>query len=399
MKVTDVETTVVSVPHLAPIRFSHGVSKGTTRTIIKIYTDENIVGLGETTGSAPKNVIDNVLKPIVIGSDPFEVEKLLGKCNGYDRYQPFFTRNMRAFSGLEIALWDIIGKSVDKPIYDLLGGKYRDKIAFSGYWYPRYKLGNLGGESTPEEIAKYCRNIIKKYGFTRLEGKAGVFSPAFDLKTVATIRSEVGAEIEIGIDANGLWSPESAIRIIKKMDQYDLCHVEEPCRDLEASARVRSRVDVPISTHCPLIAELIKLGVADIMVCDPYEVGGILTTKKLCAASELHNIGFWIHSAAELGVSMSANLHIAASSPHIIHPSQGTYEHISDDIIKGGKFEIKCGAIKVPERPGLGVEIDESKLRSYGKKYQEEGDFGFAGYGNISLDIERPNWWPSIPEW
>lgn len=193
--------------------------------------------------------------------------------------------------------------------------------------------------------------------------------------------------------------PESAIKIIKKMDQYDLCNVEEPCRDLEASARVRSRVDVPISTHCPLIAELVRLRVADVMVCDPYEVGGILATKKLCAACELHNLGFWIHSAAELGISMAANLHIAASSPHIIHPSQGTYEHISDEIIKGGKFKIKGGCINVPVGPGLGVEIDETKLKTYENVYQEKGDFGFAGYGTISSDSERPDWWPSIPQW
>jgi glucarate dehydratase len=399
MRITDVETTIVSVPHLAPLRNSQGATPGTTRTIIRIYSDENIVGLGETVGSAPKNVIDKNLRQIVVGSNPFDIEKLLAKCSGYDRYQPFFSRNMRAFSGIEIALWDMIGKSIGKPVFDLLGGKYRDRVSFSGYWYPRYKLGTRGGESTPEQIAHYCGDAIKKYGFTRLEGKVGVFSPTVDIETVAAIRSQVGEEIEIGVDANGLWSPESAIRIIKKMDQYDLCNVEEPCRDLEASARVRSRVDVPISTHCPLIAELVRLGVADVMVCDPYEVGGILATKKLCAACELHNLGFWIHSAAELGISMAANLHIAASSPHIIHPSQGTYEHVSDEIIKGGKFKIRKGCIEVPEGPGLGVEIDEAKLRTYEKMYQEKGDIGFAGYGTISSDFLRPDWWPSMPQW
>jgi len=399
MNIKDIETTVVSVPHIAPIRFSQGAALGTTRTVIKIYTDEGIIGLGETAGAAPKSTIDSNLKPILIGANPFDVEKLLAKCSGYDRYQPFYTRNMRAFSGIEIALWDIIGKSADRPVYDLLGGRYRDRVTFSGYWYPRYQNGNEGGESTPEQIASYCEKAIKQYGFKRLEGKVGVFSPDFDIQTVAAIRSRVGDEVELGVDPNGLWSPESAIKIIRKMDEYDLCNVEEPCRDLVACAGVRARVDVPISTHCPLIAELTKLGVADVMVCDPYEVGGILSAKKLCGAAELHNLGFWIHSAAELGVSMAANLHIAASSPHIIHPSQGTYEHVSDEIIKGGKLKIHEGSIDIPNGPGLGVELDEMKVSQYHKNFEENGEFGFAGYGTISSDSERPDWWPSIPQW
>ncbi len=400
MKIKEIETVVVSVPHVAPIRFSQGAALGTTRTLIKIYSDEGIVGLGETAGAAPKNTIDRSLKQILIGESPFDVEKLLAKCSGYDRYQPFYTRNMRAFSGIEIALWDMIGKIVDRPVCDLFGGRYRDRVTFSGYWYPRYQnKSGEGGESTPEEIASYCETAIKKYGFKRLEGKVGVFSPAFDVETIATIRSSVGRDIELGVDPNGLWSPESAIKIIRKMDEFDLCNVEEPCRDLVACANVRARVDVPISTHCPLIAELTRLGVADVMVCDPYEVGGILSTKKLCGAAELHNLGFWIHSAAELGISMAANLHIASSSPHIIHPSQGTYEHLSDEIIKGGKFKIYGGSINVPSGPGLGVELDESKVSRYHKVFEEQGEFGFAGYGTISSDSERPDWWPSIPQW
>jgi len=284
-------------------------------------------------------------------------------------------------------------------VYDLIGGLYRDKVSFSGYWYPRYKKGRVGGESTPQTIAKYCEEAVRKYGFTRLEGKVGIFHPNFDIKTIEAIRGEVGPEVELGVDANGVWSPETAIKVIKKMDSYDLCNVEEPCRDLEACARVRRRVDVPISTHCPLVAEVMKLGVADVMVCDPYEVGGILVTKKLVAAAELHNLGFWLHSAAELGVSMAANMHIVASSPHIIHPSQGTYEHIADDVIKSGKFKIKDGCIVVPNGPGLGVEIDETRLKRYHEMYLEQGEAGFAGYAIISADTNRPTWWPSIPQW
>ena len=92
-------------------------------------------------------------------------------------------------------------------------------------------------------------------------------------------------------------------------------------------------------------------------------------------------------------------MQICASSPHIIHPSQGTYEHLADDIIGGGKFEIRNGSIKVPTGPGLGVEIDEKKLDRYHRMYEEEGEAGFAGYSTIGSDPERPGWSPSFPEW
>ena len=399
MKIEDIETTVVTVPFNAPVRWSKGVVTGTTRTVIKVISDDETIGIGETEGASPKNVIDTQIKPILVGSSPFDIEKLLAQCSLYDRYQPFFTRNMRAFAGIEIALWDMIGKAVDKPVYDLIGGLFRDKVPFSGYWYPRYESSQVASESTPEAIAKFCEETIRAYGFTRLEGKVGIFPPNFDVKTIEAIRSAVGPEIELGVDPNAAWSPETAIKVIKKMNAYDLCNVEEPCRELEACARVRSRIDVPVSTHCPLIAEVVRLGVADIMVSDPYEIGGILVTKKLVGAAELHNLGFWLHSAAELGVSLAANIHIAASSPHMIHPNQGTYEHIADDIIKGGKHRIKDGCISVPNGPGLGVQLDEAKLKQYHELYLAQGAAGFGGHSTISSNADKQLRWPSLPQY
>lgn len=97
VKIEDIETTVVTVPFNAPVRWSKGVVTGTTRTVIKVISDDKTIGIGETEGAAPKNVIDTQLKPILVGSNPFDIEKLLAQCSLYDRYQPFFTRNMPHF--------------------------------------------------------------------------------------------------------------------------------------------------------------------------------------------------------------------------------------------------------------------------------------------------------------
>ena len=381
-----------------PIRYSQGVVEGTTRTIVKIYTDEGITGFGETTGASSKHIIENSLKHHFIGANPFDIEKLLIKSSGYSRHHPFLTRNMRHFSGIEIALWDIIGKHVGIPVHYLIGGKYRTKIPFTGYMYPTNTQFDMQ-DNISEDIANNCKKAVQKFGYTRLEIKLGVFKPETDIKIIQTMREVLGSEIEIGIDSNGIWAPETAIRTIRKMESYDLCNVEEPCIGLLASARVRQKIHTPISTHIPLIPEVIKLEAADVLVLDPYEVGGINVTKKMIACAEQHNLGCWLHSTADLGISMAANMHIIASSPHIIHPSQGTYEHISDDIIKGGKFQIIDGKINVPTGSGLGISLDDNKVEKYNQIYEENGEYGYPGYGLIPFDPNNPDWWPSIPTW
>jgi len=399
LKITNVTCNVVTIPFRAPIRYAHGSLAGTTRTLVRIETDEGITGLGETLGSDSARTIDN-LKPSIVGIDPHDIESIILKCSGYARYHPFYTINMRPLAGIEIALWDIVSKAANRPLYDLLGGKCRDSVAFSGYVYPRYQNQTEGGETTPEEISNYCAKIVKENGYKRIEVKLGVFDLQKDIETIRAIREKIGSNVEVGVDPNSLWSPETAIKMIGKLDRYDLCNVEEPCRGLEASARVRRSVTVPISTHSPLIPEVARLNAADVIVGDPHEAGGILISKKLIAAAEIHNLGFWLHSTAEAGVSMAAYLHIAASSPHIIHPSQGTYEHLADDIIIGSKHKFREGSVRVPDGPGLGVELDEEKVRIYHENFLRSGEQGFAGYNPIrEADVQRPKWTPRIPEY
>jgi glucarate dehydratase len=400
LKITDIKCDVVTIPLKAPIRFAGGALTGTTRTIVRVETDEGITGLGETLGSEPAQVVEKSIKPLLLGADPHDLERITVRCTGYMRYMPFNTINMRPFAGVEMALWDIVAKAAGQPLCNLLGGKFRDSVAFSGYIYPRYRNRDEGGEEKPEEIANYCAKIIKENGYGRIEIKLGIFDPQRDVATVAAIRDRIGPNVEIGVDANSAWSPETAVRTIRKLEHYDLCNVEEPCRGLEASARVRRGINTPISTHSPQIPEVAALHAADVIVGDPHEAGGILISKKLIAAAEIHNLGYWLHSTAEAGVSMAAYLHIAASSPHIIHPSQGTYEHLSDDIILGGKHRIQGGSIRVPDKPGLGIELDENKMRTYHDRFLNYGEEGFAGYSAVKeADSLRPEWAPTLPQY
>lgn len=394
MKISDLKTTAVNVPLEAPIRWALGVVEGTTRTIVEVTTDEGITGLGETVGDYSKRSIDEEIKPIVVGRDPFDIQGLIARCT-FEVEKTFFGRwdaDLTAFAGVEMALWDIMGKAIGKPLCELLGGASRQEVPFAGYVFPRYREGEVGGESNPSEIASFCRGLIEEFGFKTLEIKLGVFDPNVDIEIVRAIRESVD-DIQVRVDPNSVWSVETSIRTIKKMARYDVQNVEEPTKGLSALANVRTATGAAISTHSSLIPEIAALGAADSIVGDLHHGGGIWMTKKLVSVAEAFNLDFWLHSGCELGISTAACIHLAASTPHMIHANQTHYHHQVDDVISHGKFKIENGSITVPTGPGLGVELDEEKVSKYSDLYKHMGPYRFY------CDRRRPDWIPSMPMW
>lgn len=394
MKITDVKATVVSVPNIAPWRFSLGVFEGFTKTIIQVLTEEGTIGLGETLSDV-SHLIEHEIKPKILGEDPFDIECLAARCLPYRSVTGLLGSQSAttAFGGVEVALWDIIGKLTGKPLCKLLGGMFRSEVSFVEYFAPRYASEDTVEESSPQQIAKYCAEALDRYGAKTLEGKVGVFPPKVDIEMIKEIRNAVGYGVELRIDANQVWSPGTAIRTIKAMERYELSNVEEPTRSLEAMAKVKKHVDVPISTHSVDIPRIVALDAADTVVSDIDYLGGILATKKLIATLEKFDLGFWLHSAHELGIATAANTHLIASTPHIVCPSQSLLHFQKDDIIKGGKPELKNGCIRVPTRPGLGIELDQEKVKKYSLLYQTKGSYP------SNIDRKRPEWTPTIPMW
>jgi len=396
LKIADVKTTVVNMPMEAPLRWALGTVRGITRTIVEVSTDAGIVGLGETTGAYSKELIDNEIKPAIVNCDPFNLEQIVAKSVWYPE-KTFFGRweaDLTSFAGIEMALWDIMGKAIGRPVCDLLGGTRRTRVAFAAYIMPRY-LGQAktGGESTPQQIAKFCSEVIQKEGFKTLEIKLGIFSPRNDIQTIKEIRDVVGEDIELRVDPNSVWSPETSIRVIKAMEKYGVKNVEEPTKGIDALARVRRLVNTPISTHSSLIPEILRLEAADAIVGDLHHSGGILRARKLASAAEICNLDFWLHSGGELGISTAAIIHFAASMPFIIHANQTHYHHQVDDIVAGGKLTYEKGSMAVPKGPGLGVELDEKKVLKYAELYNRQGPYHYY------CDQERPEWMPEMPAW
>ena len=160
MQIERIETTRINVPFEAPILWSQGYRGSTTRTLIKVFTDEGIVGIGETRGD---DGIEESIQQIAAklkGEDPFNIENILERFHMKAYFQGYF--GLAAVAGIEIALWDIIAKKADRPLCDLIGGRYRSEVPFSGYIFFRMKNEETGkgGEKTPEEIVKFCQEAV-----------------------------------------------------------------------------------------------------------------------------------------------------------------------------------------------------------------------------------------------
>jgi glucarate dehydratase len=396
MKIVDLKTTPVTVPMEAPLRWSLGVERGTTRTILEVNTDEGIVGLGETYGGAATAGALQSVKEFVVGTDPFEFEKTLRRLQVFCiSYETFIAPHVTA--ALDMACLDIMGKALQRPIHSLLGGKHRDRVPFSAYLFYRYPSSDgRGGEDSPEKLVDYSRMVVDQYGFDALKFKGGVLPPRQELRTLKLLR-EAFPECHIRFDPNAAWSVSTSINTLRRMMEYDLEYAEDPTWGIEGMALVRKDVPVPLATNmCVINFDQIPLAVRtrciDIILSDVHYWGGLASNKRLAGVCETFQLGLGMHSDRELGVSTAAQVHLAAAIPNITYACDSHYHHQVDDIITK-PFAYKKGCFDVPDGAGLGVEIDREKLAKYAHMYQEQGEAGEF------LDPYRPEWVPKLPLW
>lgn len=396
MKITALKMTTVTVPLEAPIRWSMGVAYGTNRTVVEVLTDEGIVGLGETFGGKTTVATLKTAEPMIVGHDPFQVEEILKRlsafCIPYEEYI-----SPTAVAAVEMACWDIMGKTLGRPVCSLLGGKYRDHVPFSAYLFYRYKSADgRGGEDSPEKMADYSGMVMEKYGFSVLKLKGGVLPPERELETVRVLRKRF-PKAKIRFDPNAAWSVGTSINTLRRMMEYDLEYAEDPTWGIEGMGLVRRDVPVPLATNmCVINFEQIPLAVRtrciDIILSDVHYWGGLASNKKLAGICETFQLGLGMHSDRELGISTAAQIHLAAATPYMSYAPDSHYHHQVDDIITE-PFKYEQGGFRVPAGPGLGVAIDREKLQKYNRYSLEKGETG-----NF-LDPARPEWIPTLPLW
>lgn len=393
MKIVDMRVRCVAIPTNAQLRHNTGVHPGYfLRTILELVTDEGVVGLGEVGGGDQRGALTR-LKPRILGLDPFHLETIKART----LRSVYYMSNARLYAAIEMACLDIQGKLLGRPVSDLLGGAVRDRIPMIAYLFWRYDRPGGGHDTRAEDMADLCEELSATHGVRAMKLKAGVFEPEEEARAVELCRARMGPDFRLRIDPNGVWSVPTAIRIGQRLEAVGLEYYEDPAWGLEGNAAVRRAVRMPIATNMyPAkfddLGPAIRLGACDVVLTDIHYWEGPRGVRDLTAVCRTFGLGVAMHSGVEFGVELAAMLHTAATIPEMTTAGDAHYHYLTDDIIEGGPMRYAGGCIRVPDGPGLGVRLDEDKMRFYGAYYEEKGDY----YARFHVDPYRPDWVPTV---
>jgi glucarate dehydratase len=378
-RIARVEAWPVNVPLEATYLMSSGVVPGISRTVVRVTTDDGVVGLGEATSPSDAEALRGELGQGLVRRDAAEVIAELG------RFEPGPVKHRsdakvlirNPLAGVEIALWDIAAREANVPLHDLLGGAVRTKVQFSEYFAYR-----PGREETPTDVAAFCARMVEKHGSPLFEGKVGVHPVEQDEALVREVRAAIGPDRELRLDANMGWRLETAKHALARLEPFDVANVEEPVGSFAEMAELRRESAIPFSAHTPDVALAASLGAPDTLVLGLGFFGGIEGTRRFIAACEEAGVGFWFYSG-DLGIATATYLHIAAATPYLERPSQSLLRWTTDDVIAGGPFSPENGVVAVPTGPGLGVELDKTAVARCTERFAGEGEYDFYSGGKV----------------
>jgi glucarate dehydratase len=397
MKIVDIRATTVTVPLEAPLRHSNGAHWGRfVRTIVEIETDNGLIGLGEMGGggeSAEQAIL--ALKPYLKGHNPFDLESLRFKIA--NPTASLYNNRTQIHAALEFACLDLIGKHLDVPVYDLLGGKLRTDVPFASYLFFRYAnpVTGEGEVRTPEQLVAHAHQLKEANGFISHKLKGGVFPPAYELECYRALAESLHGDT-FRYDPNGVLTVEESIRFGHAIEDIANDFFEDPTWGLNGMRRVRSMVRIPTATNTVVVnfeqlaANILDLAV-DVILLDTTFWGGIRQCIKAANVCETFQLGVAVHSSGELGIQLATMLHLGAVLPNLAFSADAHYHHLTDDIIAGGKLPYRNGTIAVPDGPGLGIELDREKLRQYAELYRKLGGYTY------DRDPGRPGWFALVP--
>ena len=370
------------------------------RTIVEVITDDNITGISEIPGNIAINEALADAGKLIIGKDPFQlnqIKKILEKKFGKEDMSkrgltPWDQRKLvHIFSSIEVACLDIIGKIINRPVVDLLGGKLRDRVPFAAYLF--YKPEGAGGKLefntdenatgwtkarqasavNPQQMVQQAIAMCKEFGFKSIKLKGGVYEPQVEVDTMLALHKEFGPDVPLRIDPNGVWEVATAIKVGQMLHGI-IEYLEDPVRGQENMAIVGRELKIPLATNmCTTsfedIPNSIKLHSEDIILSDHHFWGGLQSSMKLAAICETFGRDLSMHSNSHLGISLAAMAHLGAALPNLHYALDTHYPWQSDEVIVGGRIKFEDGSVEVPKGPGLGVELDKNALALLHKNY------------------------------
>lgn len=390
MKIIEVLVTPIAIPDL-PLVNTKGVHQAVfLRSIIEIKTDTGLVGLGEAYGAQRTLTGLQKVAPTLIGLDPFDlhalrrrVESALPDGGGINSATMLTDHKLTdvVYGAFEIPCLDLIGKKTDRPVCQLLGGAVRQEISFGGYLFYKFAKQDLtfgpdmfGEVMTPDALVEQAKVFVAEHGFQSLKLKGGVLEPALEIETLRKLHETFPAH-KLRIDPMGAWTVSTAKYVIDELDGI-LEYLEDPCRGMDAMAELAQITNVPLATNL-VVVELEQVfeaktkNAVNIILGDHHYWCGATGAIRLNHVCQAANIGLSMHSNSHLGISLAAMCHVAAASPQLTYDCDTHYPWSTKEIIKGGRPEFKNGKLRVPEGPGLGVELDYDALEELNGIYKK----------------------------
>ncbi len=373
MKVARVETIPVSVPYRHRELSSQVARDGVSDVLVKLTTDDGLVGWGEACCGADTASIDaalHAMAPFVLGRDPWNRDAMRRDAFTHGLWQFRAGTGNFAWAGIDMALWDICGRACSQPLWRLLGGVQQREATYF------YYLARGSRESLATQVAEG-----RAAGFEVFYLKVGL-DDAEDLAMVAAVREALGAGPRLRLDANGSWSLPQAIRNLRALEEHDIDFVEQPVRDhpIGQLAELRARTTTTFCANEGLWSEAdayarISARQADVFCFSPYWVGSIGSFHRLAWVAEYEGLQVCKHTHGELGLAAAAAHHVVLTLPNGVEGHQQTAHLMQHDILSE-PIPIATG----PQwgridAPGLGVEVDLDAVAEAAARYRTEGQY------------------------
>ena len=433
MRIKDLRVHSIAVAD-PPLRSSYGLhAPYALRNIVELESEDGIVGIAETYGGEGPAAALRDVRDRVVGADAYRVTGDLldlaeGEGGGAERSHVMRTpgenpldAGPRTHSAIETACLDLIGRSVGVPVCDLLGGRVRNAVPFSVYAFYKHAGGGGAGADaredrygeclTPESIVRQVRSMMEEYGFRDIKLKGGVLDPDEEIETVRQLRDAFGPAVPLRIDPNSAWTVETsvAVGVALREELEGDGYLEDPAEGIRGMAAVRrgllergigtplaSNVAVTSFAHLP---ESIERDAVQVVLCDHHFWGGMRQVQHLGKLCRTFGIGLSMHSNSHLGISLMAMAHVAAATKNLTYACDTHYPWQSaDEVVDGGRLSFEDGSIRIPDRGGLGVDLDYDQLARLEERYRKIPFRKRDDEAEMRKHVD-PTWRRVLPRW
>jgi glucarate dehydratase len=418
LPVLGVTVTPIAFPD-PPLLNSAGVHEPwALRAIVEVRCGDGFVGLGETYGDAPHLGLLRRAAGVLEGLDAFDlaglerrVAQAIGGTDAPDRHGLTGGSSVpktlaRVLSPFEVALLDVQGQALGRPVHALLGGKVRDRVPFSAYlfykWagHPGAEPDEWGAALDPDQIVAQARTMIGRYGFESVKLKGGVFPPEQEIDAMRALRAAFPT-LPLRLDPNAAWTVDTSIKVAEETAGL-LEYLEDPTGGLIGMAEVAARAPMPLATNMCVVSfadlpESVDRGSVGIVLADHHYWGGLRASASLAAICDTWGIGLSMHSNSHLGISLAAMTHLAAATPNLTYAvDTHTPWQLGVDVVTA-PLEFAGGSVEVPGGPGLGVTLDPDALGRLHENYRtcgvrERDDTAYRQRFEPGYTKRRPRW-------